>query len=29
VVVATHDRSLIEYVGARSIHLEFGQVVEG
>lgn len=29
VVVATHDRSLIDYVGARSIHLEFGQVVEG
>ncbi len=28
VVVATHDRSLIEYVGARSIHLEFGQVVK-
>jgi cell division transport system ATP-binding protein len=28
VVVATHDRTLIEYVGARSIHLEFGQVVE-
>ncbi len=29
VVVATHDRSLIEYVGTRSVHVEFGQVVEG
>ncbi len=29
VVVATHDRSVIEYVGARSVHLEYGQVVRG
>lgn len=29
VVVATHDRTLIDYVGARSVHVEFGQVVEG
>ena len=29
VVVATHDRSLIDYVGTRSVHVEFGQVVEG
>ena len=29
VVVATHDRSLIEYVGGRAVHLEHGQVVDG
>ncbi|MDA0999110.1 MAG: cell division ATP-binding protein FtsE [bacterium] len=29
VVVATHDRGLIEYVGARAIHLEHGLVVGG
>ncbi len=27
VVVATHDRSVIEYIGARTVHLENGQVI--
>ena len=29
VVVATHDRSVMNYVGSRIIHLECGQVVRG
>jgi len=29
VVVATHDRSVIEYIASRTIRLEFGQVVRG
>ncbi len=29
VVVATHDRSLIEYVGRRAVRLEHGQIVDG
>ena len=29
VVVATHDRSVIEYIGSRTLSLENGQVVLG
>ncbi len=28
VVVATHDRSVIEYVGSRTVRLEFGQIAK-